>query len=340
MSISKATSQSAKSAHQRSGSTVTKPLHNRSQSINVSKASVADERTVHSVRPTGKLTVPKPSFNTYQQHYSPQYPQQPARQQHSKVDAIDPNSHPTKEARYFSRLQGELLQLSLVHQRSIYTLNDYERSVKNHIDVNTRKLRKEAEVVSVLEAEHQKHVNALALQNWLDGEETGSKERKLQDFSFCINELAVLSTDGQLFNQIMDEFAQWLRKAQTVMKILSNDTTDLANDDDIVLSLDRPGAPWRQGVDECVGRLELCQRLLQDMGEVDVASGIGIVISRHRELASVMLGKLQTAQNIVDAVSATRQQWMTKALAAFIAEVRTDDANIQRKGIWSKLEVN
>ena len=280
----------------------------------------------------------KPSFNTYQQHYSPQKLRPLLELPPKKANPRERSNADPREATYVSRLQDELLQLSLVHRRSAQTLNNFERDVKVKLGLRTIELRQEQVAVANLEAEYQQKLDALALLNWLQDEKAGTKERKVQDLSFCINELATLSREGRLFEQVMTEYSQWLAKAQRVMARLSMNTMLLGKADDDMLFLDPPETPWRRGIDECSTRLELCQKLLMGLGDAEPDTGIGIVLGRHQQLATVLLDKLRTAQDIIDVVIAFQEQFRSHALSAALNIAAAEERNDQRKGIWSMLE--
>ena len=225
-----------------------------------------------------------------------------------------------------------------MHRRSAQTLNNFERDVKVKLGLRTIELRQEQVAVANLEAEYQQKLDALALLNWLQDEKAGTKERKVQDLSFCINELATLSREGRLFEQVMTEYSQWLAKAQRVMARLSMNTMLLGKADDDMLFLDPPETPWRRGIDECSTRLELCQKLLMGLGDAEPDTGIGIVLGRHQQLATVLLDKLRTAQDIIDVVIAFQEQFRSHALSAALNIAAAEERNDQRKGIWSMLE--
>ena len=261
---------------------------------------------------------------------------QGTRLQRPDTEVSQPNNVNTQNAHYISQLQNELLQLSLVHQGSAKTMVDFERSVGKKIDFKTRQLRKEEQVVSTLEAEYQKGLNAVSLFEWLQ-EDAGFNERKVQDLSFCIKELESLREDGQLFQQLMEEFRRWLDKAQEIMPALINNST-YDGDVDVILSLEAPTLTWWHGVEECSRKLELCQRLLNRLGKAESRPGIGIVLARYRDLTAIMLAKIQTAQDIVNAVTASQQQWLSGSLSVALDEAEFEDRLTNRKGVWTKLD--
>lgn len=322
-----------RATHQRAGSISRPPLHHGSQTSSFSDVSGSSENGTRTLKPPQRMGILKPNFSTYQQHFSPRKPQARSPALQTKIDTLEHSNASPQEAFYSSRLQDELLQLSLVHLPSRRTLYDFERSVKEKLALAAHELDKEYEVVSALETECQKSVNARALFIWLQDENPDLKDSKVQDLSFCIRELTELRGNGCLFEQLMTEFAQWLENAQKVIPMLSEDMMSLESDNDNVLFLGPPGVPWWQGIDECSTRLALCQKLLTGLGKAEPDTGIGIVLSRHRRLAAVMLDKIHTAQDIINAVTASQEQFRSQALTAVLNDAAAEDRNDDRNWI-------
>ena len=330
---------SHKHSHSTTASSLPRPL-TASVATSVSQRAGIPRTSFHSARETHQRSESSvnPTFNTYQQHYKPQKSHPKPRLQQAEAHHAEQGIADTQEVQYTSRLQAELLQLSLVHRQSVRTFQEFERSVDEKLGIAARKLRKEREVVSTLEAEYQNKVNALTINNWLKAQGTSSGGRKVEDLSFCVAELADLSGNDGLFAQLMLCFDQWLEKAQRSIATLSEERLNLEDGYDNPVSVDRPGLLWQHWVDECFTRLELCQRLLHGVGDAGPDSGIGLVLDRHRKLTLVMLNKLRTAKDIIAAVSLSQHQSNTKALAVAINKVTLEDGNGKRKGIWSVLK--
>ena len=339
------TAPSARKTHQRPGSISGTLLQHGSQASSLSQVrssshvSSSNESASRSLKGLQKVGLPRPAFSTYQQHFSPQKAQLRPQLHPTKTNSLGQNAVAPKEGWYVWRLQDELLQLSLVHMSSERTLYDFERSVNEKLALAAHELNEEREEVFALETEYQKSVNALALFNWLQDVNPQLKESKVQDLGFCIRELTELSGDGCLFEQLMTEFGQWLENAQKMLTMLSKDTTSLEsdNDNDSVLFLSPPGVSWWQRIDECSTRLAFCQNLLTGLGEAEPYTGIGIVLSRHQQLTAVMLDKIHTAQDIINAVTASQEQFRSQALNAVLNDAAAEDPNDDRNGIWSML---
>ena len=320
----------------RAPSAFTPSNHNRSQSTSTLSKNGLVAGNVPSSRASEKGTLRRPAFNTYQQHFSPQKPQ-PVAQSQVKLDDQESGPGSSREAQYTARLQDELLQLSLVHQHSSKSLKEFARSVEQKLELASRKLCEEREVVSALEAKRQRHINALVLLDWLNAEAETPSERKIQDLSFCVNELADMCAEGQTIDQVMAEFDQWQRQTYKTIQLQSNDQLNW-NDSADMCAIARPGPTWMHKADECSKRLELCQRTLEGLGEAEPESGIGTMLVKNRQLTCVLLQKLRTAQTTVDAVMAHQERWLSSSVGAALDEVSGVGSNAVRRAIWSSFE--
>ena len=92
-----------------------------------------------------------------------------------------------------------------------------------------------------------------------------------------------------------------------------------------------------EGIDECSTRLALCQKLLTGLGETEPDTGIGIVLSRHRQLTAVMLDKVHTAQDIINTVTESQEHLRSQTLNAVLNDAAAGYPNDDRNGIWSTL---
>lgn len=288
-------------------------------------------RPVSSARPTEERSLNKPAFNTHQQHFSPQKSNSTARTQSSRSEDLG-------LAVISSRLQDELFQLSLVHQDSARVLTEFEKSVRKKVDDAAFKLCTEREVVTAFEAEHHQQVNIAALSNWLHEDKATVNERKIEILSFCLSELADMGDEGQVVDQLRSEFARWLERARMAIESQTVVAPDLGDGPEIP-SAGSPGTAWSCQVDGCLKRLELCQGLLQGLGEADSESGIGLVLTSHRRLVAVMMDELCVSQNIVAKVIAYQQQRMSSALNTALAELEADDGIRERNGVWTSIEL-
>jgi hypothetical protein len=304
----------------RSTTTITQPK-DRSAEQGVSSSTAAEKRSL-----------PRPTFNTYQQHFSPRKPKPLLRAQSSRLVGSRDENH--AQTQHFSRNQDELLQLSLVHRNSIKTLKEYETDIEEKLELMNRKVQKNGEMVRTLESEHQTRINAVALSDWLHNAGSISKEGYIENLGFCTEELAQISHEGREFDQLMSEFERWLAKVQKIMRMTEDSSSNLENDDDIAL-IDTPGPTWSHNIRQCTERLQLYRRGLQRLGNARSDSGLGFLLARHQLLADKMLEKLRIAKDIVVAVIGHQQAWMSSTLDAALKATSLDGGHHLRKGTWA-----
>jgi hypothetical protein len=239
---------------------------------------------------------------------------------------------------YTSRLRDELLQLSLVHRDSTRTMQAFENSVVQQLQNSSVKVRKEAEAVAALEAAFRERVNALAICHWLDNQDTNASERRVEDLSFCINEIAEISKPTSEYSLCLSEFDRWLAKVQNAMKAPHEADSETQHFDSLLL-IDSIGLGWSKGVRTQMERLELCQQLLQNLGEPPQNSSLAPVLSKHQQLARVKLEKLVVAQNIVGVVSDHQRRLKHQALRTATDEVVRGSHHSSRNGLWSSRDI-
>jgi hypothetical protein len=322
---------STRLSHQRTVSALPAQTHNRSQSSSVAEKAVSTASLTSGVKPIRPTGVSRPAFNTFQQHFSPRKQSVSSQGRPSSADAKDVSQHGQPGE---SPLQDEILQLALVYQHSSETLAQFETSARQKVDVAATKLRKEQEEVTALESRHQQKINATALSKWLLKSETMPVRVKIEDLSFCLNEIANIDQKGQPFDQVMAEFGRWL---QIVQSSATPSTWQLES----TLGshkLRTPGETWKDANSACYQRLQTCQALLQAIGDADPQSAIGTVIATNHELVSIMMEKLSTAREIVSKFSNLQQQAMTLVLEEAISSVGVSQNMEGRNGLWRSCE--
>ncbi|KAK4547111.1 hypothetical protein LTR36_001332 [Oleoguttula mirabilis] len=152
---------------------------------------------------------PRP-FSTYQQHYSPAKsalpkpplpPTRPARSVTVTEEEIPMSFEITKQ-------QIELLQLSLLHQASRKTLQEYDASAKRKLGRKQAKLRKDYESIRAVELDQQRVANLTALDAWCH--EPALLVEHLQILSKVYAEVSALAEEGSRYAQLVATFEVWI----------------------------------------------------------------------------------------------------------------------------------
>ena len=168
-------------------------------------------------RPASHMLPPtssKPTFNMYQQHYSPAKsslpkPPLPAAKTLRPSPVLEEDATVTFDV---ARQQIELLQLSLLHQASTQCSREYTASAKRKLSKMHTKLRKEYETVRATELVHQRVTNLSALESWC--RDPSLLVENLQILSLVYSDLTSLVEDGSRHADVLDMFELWMKEAE------------------------------------------------------------------------------------------------------------------------------
>ncbi|KAK5136273.1 hypothetical protein LTR08_003880 [Meristemomyces frigidus] len=178
------------------------------------------------------LPPPRPSFSTHQQHYSPAksaLPKPPlpsTRAARSSVVPVTETEAPVSFEE--SKQQIELLQLSLLHQASFKTLQDYEASAKRKLSKKQTKLRKECDAIKGVELDQQRIANLGALDAWC--RDPALLVEHLQILSKVHSEVCALAEEGSRYAQLVTMFERWADDAETAATQPSDFVEALSSD--------------------------------------------------------------------------------------------------------------
>ncbi|TKA82974.1 hypothetical protein B0A55_01551 [Friedmanniomyces simplex] len=186
----------------------------------VSPAHSATSRHSTSSRPQSQvLSQPsRPSFSTYQQHYSPAksaLPKPPvpaSRHGRPTTQAPEEDTAPTFE---IQKQQNELLSLSLLHQAAQRTLQEYTTSAHRKLGRKQARLRKESESLLALENEQLRVASLMALEAWCP--DPAVLAENLQVASRIYAELSTLSESSGRYGQLVSQFENWTEGAEVVL---------------------------------------------------------------------------------------------------------------------------
>ncbi|KAK3072755.1 hypothetical protein LTR53_006248, partial [Teratosphaeriaceae sp. CCFEE 6253] len=155
----------------------------------------------------------RPSFSTYQQHYSPAkmaLPKPPIPSaRHSKPTVMAEDVAPSFEV---AKQQAELLSLSLLHESSMRTAQEYDASARRKLGKKQARLRKEYEALREIEEHQHRTASLAALEAWCP--DTALLAENLQTASRVYTELAALSEDAGRYAQLAALFESWIDGAK------------------------------------------------------------------------------------------------------------------------------
>lgn len=161
------------------------------------------------------LPPPRPTFTTYQQHYSPaksSLPKPPI----PSAKSVKPTAPAlVEELPYTFELakeQLELLQLSLLHQSATKALQEYEASAMRKLSKKQIKLRNECEAIRAMELEWQRVVNLTALDSWCS--DPALLAEHLQILGKIYFEVSALTEPDGRYAGLVSVFEAWIEQAE------------------------------------------------------------------------------------------------------------------------------
>ncbi|RMD39765.1 hypothetical protein DV735_g5361, partial [Chaetothyriales sp. CBS 134920] len=199
-----------------------------------------------------------------------------------------------------SRLQDELLQLTLVHSRSHAQLEQYSSSARSKLEARAARLKREEGDVCALEAKRQEGVNLLGLFNWV-GKDGGpySASEQVRNLSFAIQQLATLTQPGGDFTRFVEDQG---------------------------VELD---AGWDQTVEALKTRVRFCQTAFSQVrreavnqdktnetNEMNVSNNSAIwnVVSGHTQLANAVMDQLVLCARLRSSILSRQKALISDAI--------------------------
>ena len=180
----------------------------------------------------------RPTFSTFQQHYSPAksaLPKPPVpSSRHTKTASIaEEDSTITFEV---AEQQVELLQLSLLHQSSTKTSKQYLDSAYRRLGQKHARIRKELNSIIAAESEHQKHANLEALYAWCP--DPAFLLENLQTLARVHHDVCAMTDPGSRYAEVLETFEAWIAAGESRTATAPDRTN---------LFLDALPDRWREG---------------------------------------------------------------------------------------------
>jgi len=242
------------------------------------------------------LPPPRPTFTTYQQHYSPaksSLPKPPI----PSAKAVKPvASVPTDEVPHtfeIAKEQFELMQLSLLHQSATRALQEYEASAKRKLSKKQVKLRKECEAIRVMELEWQRIVNLTALDSWCSDPALLAED--LQILSKVYVEVFALTEADSRYSELVSVFEAWIEQAELSLQGQASNFLEAIPQE------------WHKAHTSLALRLRALQRDIEMLppfrsSERDTQSNLEILITSVVQLLDSMLKELEMMTKLEKAI--------------------------------------
>ncbi|KEQ92721.1 hypothetical protein AUEXF2481DRAFT_42811 [Aureobasidium subglaciale EXF-2481] len=285
------------------------------------------------VRPGAALGVPsleppRPTFSTLQQHYSPAkttLPKPPVPSSRAAPSAEEKALH-SGAVFETTKLQSELLYLSILHEAAGPNLRSYEKSATNALRAEFEDAKQE--VVNIREEERtfQEQGNLAAIAEWLgiQGAHIGPEAAEMiQSLSGCFNELTMLSAPESKYTALVHTFSEWASEAteQDRAHIFSG---PLPQD-------------WHHLHASITQRLRLVEREVEMLPSAPprtagdgIESSLAITLRCLKDLVTGMKEELEAMVRLEQQVVSTEKQRVDKAVAGL-----SMDALLQTSEEWT-----
>ncbi|KAH8894787.1 hypothetical protein GQ53DRAFT_744200 [Thozetella sp. PMI_491] len=306
--------------------------------------------TKSSAAPAPSLAAPaagvsrlRPAFNTNQQHYSPAKSLAPKPLMTAILAPPSPSKLPANVAASAetSRLQTELLQLSLMHRDAATVDAQWRDSARIKLGGQFKALANENKEVSELERGVLEGRNVKALVEWAGTR--GGLEEKIQGLDVVLSGLWSMGEPGGKYARAVRRFERWADRMSEVLAARDGGGGDalLLDADGEVVFIGELDAAWK---DECNGlgrRLDEWWRVLRDIGEVPgrndgergaSRSSLETILDASRTLVSDMLAELSIMEQIERDAVAQEMEWI-RAMSRGVDEA-ADAAKARAGAIW------
>ena len=273
-------------------------------------------------------TLRKPKFNTYKQHYSPKKVKEVAAEDSVSRPAFPrPGSAGTFESptAEVAHLRDELLQLSIVYDRSGITLREYEKSIASRLRTGSEQLQNQQYSLHAQESDRQGKLNAHTVRKWLYEEHqehssANAGSNKLFLLGTCVKELCdIASYDGAL-STVMDAFDKW-RIHATARDL------DLAIESDQGECFLAPLDPqWSALVTTIQDKVIACAASLEDLQwpqRPPEGSSIALLIKMHRMLAEQILQEIEICRDVEGLILRQEHDWIQSSITQALSEAES-----------------
>ncbi|KAI5197655.1 hypothetical protein E4T39_07220 [Aureobasidium subglaciale] len=219
------------SRHLRSQSSITTGLKSRLTTPSTPSTPTSEKSSADPVKPLVRRLVrpratsgapslepPRPTFSTLQQHYSPAkttLPKPPVPSSRAAPSAEDKAVH-SGAAFETTKLQSELLYLSILHEAAGPNLRSYEKSARKALQAEFEEAQQEVAQIREEERTFQEKGNLVAIAAWLgiQGAHIGPEAAEMiQSLSGCFNELVMLSAPESKYTALVHTFSEWASEA-------------------------------------------------------------------------------------------------------------------------------
>ncbi|OAP55407.1 hypothetical protein AYL99_10380 [Fonsecaea erecta] len=244
-----------------------------------------------------------------------------------------------------AHLEDELLQLSLVHEKSAATLQCYEASMKSQLKTGLEGVAHQLSTLRSLRHDRQANMNALAVSRWLDQEPTrhqgdpaGSDTLLL--LSRCLEELQKISSVHGPLETAMKLFDEWHAYASSTRPTHVGDNLFRKdNSEEKAHCLHSLDPQWSALVSSVDDRVRACAALLAALHRSPGSSSIGMLIEMHRTLAEQIQQEICICRTVESLILRQQQERLARDVEQALSDVELHHSgqavpHTTRMGIW------
>ncbi|KAI1854908.1 hypothetical protein JX266_001026 [Neoarthrinium moseri] len=296
----------------------------------------------------------RPAFNTNQQHYSPLKSHAPKPLTSTYLAPPSPSKLPTNVAisAETSRLQTELLQLSLLHRDAQAVTLQWHESARRNLGARFRQLVAEDEALCAAERDGVESRNAAALLQWAQQQSPQARhggapvglEEKVQALDQVLSGVWSLGEPGGRYARVVAAFEDWADRMAGIVAAQrdSRPTRGLAADGDRggVMFISELDCAWKG---ECAGlkrKLEAWRRTLTELGPAPgdqegrmPRSSLARVLDGCASLVYDMLEELELMEQMEREARRAEDEWMEKMLHEEL-KIGEDEAMDKEVPLW------
>ncbi|KAI0182954.1 hypothetical protein EV127DRAFT_353801 [Xylaria flabelliformis] len=300
----------------------------------VSSQSQSQPQT-HSSTASSTLAARRPAFNTNQQHYSPAKKLAPKPLTSTFLAPPSPSKQPVNVAitAETSRLQTELLQLSLLHREAHSVSASWHASARSKLGARFRELAAADQELRAVERESAEARGLRDLIRWAnaspekenggtDGDRKGRErerlplDEKIQHLDQVLNGVWALGEPGGRYQRAVHAFEDW---ALRVAEIRAAQQGNGGEEEELgVFVSDLDASAWKRDHAGLVRILEGWRRTLAQLGHVETdeperdkpPSSLARTLRGCRSLVRDMLAELKVMELIERDALAAEEDWM------------------------------
>ena len=251
------------------------------------------------------------------------------------------------------RLQDELLQLSVVYEKSAATLQEYERSIRSQLRTKFEDVGKQFSALTSVQCDRQVRANAHAVSQWLENERRSegvalAGSETLLVLAHCLGDLQQVSKENGPLDVALKIFDEWCIYASSRRSTRNaDDFLNGVNGDEegcFIRPIHAVAPQWSALVSSVQDGVTACAASLGELQRPPESSSIGLLIKMHSTLAEQILQEIKGCRSIEELIVREEREWIETAVEAALQDlelrhtVNASSAGV-RRGIWEAREV-